>query len=285
MVPYLARREGTCRHCGEEVVGMQWHLLGECQHPELVAAREAAEEATRRVMWEVLTDLKASDELVERVEVAFQSESYGETGDKKRWAKAVGHHRVAALGMAPRAGLFDPNWITTWWHEAGGGEVKRWRGGLKRWRTLGQRAVEECREMWRVAVRLLRQDQRAAAWETGRLARALRRRSRLKPEDWAMKLATEVGRYRAALHYYPEVNREGLTDSEVLEWGRRKAVTLARRQERVERAQGPAVGPRRRKAARPSATGRLEGGAGRVTPLRLITHFFPVANREGVGVS
>ena len=161
LLPYLARREPQCRLCGKETLELQWHILAECAHEEMVEKRLSLQQETREQMWSTLKALRAPEHLCDGVSDAFKC-----VDDK--WSRPTDHHRVPGLGVAPRCGLFDKAWILEWWGSAVPKDLKSWRGGLALWRKLGDRAVEECREVWNTSVRIWRREEKKVEWERRR---------------------------------------------------------------------------------------------------------------------
>ena len=230
LLPYLARHETACRHCGVQTQEMQWHLLAECKHGPIAEARAEVQRVVRGLVWETVTELKLDPELMtEVVECLWY--------DERGWRRAEGQHRVPGLGPAPWLGLFPPQWINAWWDGVTGKDVKAWRVGIKKWTRLGRRLVEGCRTIWLTSVQAWRLAARKEAWQKRQAAGATRKEIVCSPEEAARRLAVELSKYRAVLHFYVVGREGGMSEEEILEWGRRRSARIVQ-QERSKATAG-----------------------------------------------
>ena len=92
--------------------------------------------------------------------------------------------------------------------------------------------VAACKEIWTVAAGELRRMKREEAAKQTKLKKDRRKDSkehRILPAEVTERIRKEVTLYSGWAWWYPEVKRTG-PESDLLEWGRKKAVDLARKQ-------------------------------------------------------
>ena len=154
----------NCPYCEEGVRGSTWHLLAECQHPQLIVARTRATQQLRRVVVE----------LAERADPHARgewSDGFGTVtdGGGLRWAPPQhwqrAEDRKAGVGAIPWYGCFPTAWLDNWGARYRPGQESKpihWARGRRVLGRISDAAVQGCYQIWRTVTDLWKAEEQAA---------------------------------------------------------------------------------------------------------------------------
>ena len=132
-----------CDHCQRPCEGTTWHVIAECEHAELVAAREQGRERITQTLDDI-ERARGPTQTTSLWREAF-SMADGKWASPPEWRD---EQTKAGEVFNPWYGLFPPHWLDgDRWQEKGDG-YSHWTGAVSELRKLGQTALEACHGVW-----------------------------------------------------------------------------------------------------------------------------------------
>ena len=173
---------GVCDLCRKPGSGSSWHVLGRCEHPDLVRVRTEAARALETTVDEVVRGV--ANHGVARLSMR-RSLTVDERG---RWHPAAegweGDTAKAGVWPNPWYGIVPTQWLDVWCGpEAGEAKLLDQVSKNKRPRQLSDTAVRGCEAVWRVAAALRGELAKTALAREREMAAEKRRLTRKKAKE------------------------------------------------------------------------------------------------------